>query len=121
MNHESVRVVKSAVCAGVQFSIARISFARRLELTRRVRELGRRIAFDEAGEGMDGKLTGAIARGEIDRLYLEWGLLAVEGLEIDNVPAGVTDAIEHGPEELCREIVTEIRRECGLDEAERKN
>ena len=121
MNHESVRLVESAECAGVRFSIARISFARRLDLTRRVRELGRRISFDEAGDSMDGRLAGAVARGEIDRLYLEWALTGIEGLEIDGAPAGVTELVERGPESLCREIVSEIRKECGLSEEERKN
>ncbi|MDZ4798334.1 MAG: hypothetical protein SGI92_09240 [Bryobacteraceae bacterium] len=121
MNHESLRVVESTVCAGVRYSIARISFGRRLELTRRVRELGQRIAFDEAGESTDGKLAAAIARGEIDRLYVEWGLNSIDGLQIDGAPAGAAELVERGPEHLCREIVAEIRKECGLSEEERKN
>lgn len=121
MTYSSVRVVDSAVCAGVRFQVARISFARRIELTRQVRELGRRIAFDEAGETTDGKLSGAIARAEIDRLYIQWGLAGVDGLEIDGSTATPEMLIELGPEELCREIVAEIRRECGLTEEERKN
>ena len=121
MNHNSVRVVNSVVFAGVRFHVARISFARRLELTRQVRELGRRIAFDEAGEGTDGKLSAAISRAEIDRIYLQWGLVGIDGLEIDGSAATPETLIERGPEELCREIVAEIRSECGLTEEERKN
>ncbi len=121
MDFDSTRTIESSTCAGVHYCIARISFARRLELTRRVRELGRRIAFDEAGENLDGKLAGAIARAEIDRLYLEWGLVSVSNLQIDGQPAGPAELIERGPEQLCREMVAEIRRECGISEEERKN
>ena len=121
MNHESTRTVESATCAGVTFRIARMSFARRLELTRRVRELGRRVEFQQAGDGIQDKIDAALSSGEIDRLYLEWGLLSVDGLTIDGETADAASAIERGPEALCREIVREIRRECGLTEEERKN
>ncbi|MBC7926552.1 MAG: hypothetical protein H7039_12925 [Bryobacteraceae bacterium] len=121
MEYQSVRVVESAVCAGVRFSVARISFGRRLELTRRVRELGRKIEFDEAGDSLDQKLSAAIARVEIDRLYIDWGLTLIEGLSIDGQIADKQNLLAAGPEELCREISAEIRQECGLSEEERKN
>lgn len=121
MQYTSSRVVDSREFAGVRFGIARISFGRRLELTRRVRELGRRIEFDQAGESLGDKLDAAIANAEIDRLYLEWGLTEVSGLDIDGQPADKRLVLESGPESLCREIVAEIRRECGLSEEEIKN
>lgn len=121
MNHESTRLLQSATCEGVTFRIARMSFARRLELARRVRDLGRRVEFHQAGESLEDKIDAAVSSGEIDRLYLEWGLAEVSGLTIDGEVADVQRLIEIGPEELCREIVREIRRECGLTEEERKN
>jgi hypothetical protein len=121
VDYTSTRELESTVCAGVRFRIARISFGRRLELTRRVRELGRCIRFDEAGEAVEGRLSAAIARAEIDRLYLDWGMIGIAGLRIDGRDAEAADLIEAGPEELCREIVTAIRHECGLTEEERKN
>ena len=121
MEYQSARVVESKTCAGVRFSVARISFGRRLELTRQVRELGRRVEFDSAGDSLDEKLSAAIAGAEIDRLYLHWGLLGIEGLRIDGQTADKQMLIEAGPEDLCREIVNEVRHECGLTEEERKN
>lgn len=50
MDYESVVVVPSQVAGGVSFSVARMSFGRRVELMRRVRELAGRVEFLEAGE-----------------------------------------------------------------------
>jgi hypothetical protein len=121
MTYESTRTVESAVCEGVTFRLARMSFARRLDLARRVRELGRQIEFQQAGEDLQDKLDAAVSSGAIDKVYLEWGLVDVCGLEIDGEPADVATLIERGPEPLCREAVREIRRECELSEQERKN
>lgn len=121
MNYESTRTVQSATCEGVTFRVVRMSFARRLELARRVRDLGRRIEFQQAGEGLQDKVEAAVSTGEVERLYLEWGLLDISGLTIDGEAADAASAIARGPEDLCREMVREIRRECGLSEEERKN
>ena len=50
MTYESVRTVESRVARGVSFTLAKISFGRRVELMRRVRELARRLEFLEAGQ-----------------------------------------------------------------------
>ena len=121
MQYESTKTIESLTCTGVRFTIARMSFGRRLELTRRVREAGAQIEFHRAGEKLIDKLDAAVAAAEIDRLYLEWGLVAVAGLEVDGRAADTAAVIEAGPEGLCREIAAEIRRECGLGEEERKN
>src|SRR5687768_15961346 len=118
MNYESTRTIQSAVCEGVTFRIARMSFARRLELARGVRDLGRKIEFQQAGDELRDKLEAAVGSGEVDRLYLEWGLTDVAGLTIDGELADAASVIERGPEPLCREILREIRRECGLTEEE---
>ena len=98
-----------------------MSFGRRVELTRRIRDLGKRIEFLEAGDDLKEKLEAAVLSHEIEKLYLEWGLRAVEGLEIDGRPATPQALIADGPEDLCQEIAAAIKGECGLSEDERKN
>ena len=67
------------------------------------------------------KLEAAVLQGEIDRVYLEWGLEAIEGLEIDGEAATPGSLIERGQLNLSAEILRRIRGECGLSESERKN
>jgi hypothetical protein len=98
-----------------------MSFARRLELVRRVREFAQRIEFLEAGSEMGDRFESSLLGAEVDRLYLEWGLQTVDGLTIDGEPATPASLIERGPESLAREIVGRIRAECHLSEDERKN
>src|SRR5580698_9801285 len=81
--HESSRWFEADSCAGVRYRIARISLGRRIELARRIREIGRKAEFLEAGDDVRDKLEAAVLQGEIDRVFLEWGLETVEGLEID--------------------------------------
>ena len=121
MMYSSTVDVSSRCCEGVTYKVARISFRRRLELVRRVREIARTMEIDAAGTTMGERLDAAVAAGEIDRLYLEWGLLSVEGLEIDGEPATPQLLLEFGPEELCHEIAAAIKRECGLSPEEQKN
>src|SRR5438128_11571983 len=82
---------------GVRYQIARVSFGRRIELARRIREIGRKTEYLEAGSDVREKLEAAVLRAEIDRAYLEWALTGVEGLEIDGVAATVEMLIEKGP------------------------
>jgi hypothetical protein len=107
--------------AGVRFGILRISFGRRIELARRIREIGRKAEFLEASGDAREKLEATVLAAEIDRAYLEWGLIGVEGIEIDGAAATAGSVIEAGPVELTAEILSRIKRECGLTEDERKN
>ena len=118
----SRRVVASTERPGVEFVIARMTFGRRIELMRHVRDLAARLEYFEAGRdaknGMEASLLGA----EIDRLYIRWGLEEVRGLEIDlGVPATADSLAESGPEELFLEALAAVKAECGLTENERKN
>ena len=113
--------MESRACEGVRFTIARMSFGRRIELTRRVREIGQRLEFKQASQDSVEQLDAALLAAEIERLYLEWGLVAIDGFEIDGRAAEPASMIARGPENLCREIVGEVKRECGLTEQERKN
>jgi hypothetical protein len=120
-NYESSAWFESAARPGVRFGIVRVSFGRRIELARRIREIGRKAEFLDAASDVREKLEGAVMAAEIDRAYLEWGLIGVEGLEIDGVEATPAVAIEAGPVELAAEILRRIKAECGLTEDERKN
>jgi hypothetical protein len=117
----SRKVIASEERPGVEFVIARMTFGRRIELMRHVRDLAARLEYFEAGRdaknGMEASLLGA----EIDRLYLRWGLEEIRGLVLDGVPATAESLIESGPEELFLEALTAVRAECGLTENERKN
>ena len=112
---------ESVVVLGVRYRLARMSFSRRLDLVRRVREVAQRIEFLDAGSETRDRIESSMLGAEIDRMYLEWGLQSVEGLSIDGEAATPSSLIEKGPEALAREIVERIRSECHLSEDERKN
>lgn len=120
MTYESVKVVESAVAAGVRYTVSKMSFARRVELMRQVRELARKAEFLEAG-GAGDKMDSALLQREIDRVYLTWGLREISGLDLDGAAATPDSLADAGPEELFREALAAVRAETGLDEVERKN
>jgi len=119
--HESFAWFEAETHAGVRYRITRMSLGRRIGLARKIREAGRRLEFLEAGGDVREKLDAAVLQGEVDRAYLEWGLEAIEGLEIDGETATPESLIEKGPANLAQEILSRIRKECGLSESERKN
>lgn len=119
--HESFVWFDAETHAGVRYRIARMSLGRRIGLARKIREAGRRLEFLEAGGDVREKLDAAVLQGEVDRAYLEWGLEAIEGLEIDGEAATPEALIEKGPANLASEILERIHAECGLSESERKN
>jgi hypothetical protein len=121
VSYESHTRVPSATTAGVIFQIRRMSFSRRLDLARKVREIAQKVEFLEAGKELKDKVESSILSAEIDRMYLEWGLESIDGLRIDGESATPQILLERGPEALAREIVDRIRAECQLSEDERKN
>ena len=120
-NYSSAAVVKSRVVPGVTFTIAKMSFGRRVELMRRVRELAKRTEFLAAGEDSGDKMDAALLHAEIERLYVAWGVKAISGLAVDALVAGPELLTEAGPEELFREALAAVRKETGLSPEERKN
>ena len=120
-DYNSVVWFDSDAVPGVRFAVARMSFGRRVELVRRLREIGRKAEFLEAGTDTREKLEGAVLAGDVDRAYLEWGLADVEGLSVDGETATVEKLIEKGPVTLALEILDKVKAECGLSENERKN
>ena len=121
MKYESFLEIESQTCQGVSFTITRMSFGRRIDLAKRVREIAHKLEFTRASKSAEDVVDTAVITGEIDRACLKWGLLKVEGLDIDGAAANPDTLAEAGPEALCREIVTAIKHECGITEEERKN
>lgn len=121
MTYESVATVESRLSPGVTFAVARMSFGRRVELMRKVRELARRMEFLEAGKEPADQMDAAMLQAEIDRLFVAWGLRSVTGLQLDGVEASPESLAEFGPEPLFREALAAVRVATGLDEEERKN
>jgi hypothetical protein len=121
MIYESFVTVNSKVADGVSYTVAKVSFERRLELMRRIRELALRMEFLEAGDSPEHKMDGALLRAEIDRTWLLWGLHEVSGLNVDGEPATPELLAQTGPEELFREALAAVQAQAGLTSAERKN
>jgi hypothetical protein len=119
--HESSAWFDAETYPGVRFRVARISVARRIELARKIREIGRKVEFLEAGKDPREKLEAAVLATEIDSVYLEWGLEEIQGLTIDGEAATPPALIEKGPLDLAKEMLGRIKRECGLSEDHRKN
>ena len=86
-----------------------MSFARRVELMQRIRELARRAEFLNAGEDGTEKMDAALLGAEIDRLYVTWGVEEVRGLEIDGAAATPESLAEAGPEGLFREALEAVK------------
>jgi hypothetical protein len=121
VHYDSFVSIDSKAVPGVIFTIHRISFGRRMELSRRVRDISQKAAFLEASTELYEKIEANILAQEIDAMYLQWGFAGIEGLIIDGEAATVAQLLERGPEGLAREIVGAIKEQCGLSEAERKN
>jgi hypothetical protein len=121
MTYEGTTRIESTVMPGVHFIVQKMSFGRRIELTRRIRDLAERVEFLSAGESPKEQLNAALLTAEIERTYVLWGLTEVCGLELDGVPATPETLFLRGPEGLCREALEAVKAECGLSEDERKN
>lgn len=122
MNYASSFEVESQAMPGVRYRLRRISFGRRLDLARTLRdqlESMDRALLLPAGEARDAET--ALLAAEMDRAHLCWGMESIEGLEIDGIPASADSLLAAGPEPLVAEILAAIRHETGLEETERKN
>src|SRR5690242_18872097 len=118
MEYASVVEIESAERAGVRYRVARMSFGRRVELMRQVRELSRRVEFLDAGKSSGERMDAGLLRAEIDRMFVLWGLEAVSGIQLDGVDATPETIIERGPEELFREALAAVRAQTGLTDDE---
>ena len=118
---ESRLIVASEAMPGVEFAITRMTFGRRLELMKRVRDLAGRIEYFDAGRDEKNRMEASLLGAEMDKLYLAWGLEEVRGLSLDGEAATPESLVERGPEALVHEALAAIKAECGLSETERKN
>lgn len=118
---ESRRLVASEAIPGVELMISRMSFSRRLELMRRVRDLAGKIEYFDAGRDEKNRMEASLLGAQMDRLYVEWGLEGVTGLSLDGEPATPETLLDRGPEAVVQEALAAIKAECGLSETERKN
>ena len=121
MTYDSLTTIESQVAPGVTFTVVKMSYGRRMELMRQIRELTRRMEFLEAGKEPAEKMDAALLNSEISRLYVTWGLRAVTGLTLDGAEATPAQLVESGPEDLFREALAAVRSQGGLNETERKN
>lgn len=121
MHFDSTTKITSSTAEGVCFTIARMTFGRRIELMRRVRQLSAHLEFEKAGSQVGDQIQASLLGAEIDELYLRWGLMELDGLVLDGQTANVDLLVSSGPEALCQEIISAIKRECALTEEERKN
>jgi hypothetical protein len=121
MEYASVIEIESAARAGVRYRVARMSFGRRVELMRRVRELARRVEFLDAGTSPGERMDAGLLRAEIDRMYVLWGLVGVSGIQLDGIEATPETVVERGPEELFREALAAVRAQTAMTDDERKN
>ena len=106
---------------GVEFVISRMTFGRRLELMKHVRDLAARLEYFEAGRDETNRMEASLVGAEMDKLYLAWGLQEIRGLSLDGITATPETLVTLGPEALVQEALTAIKAECGLTETERKN
>jgi hypothetical protein len=118
---QSNKTVASEAIPGVEFIIARMTFGRRLELMKRVRDLAARLEYFDAGREEKNRIEASLLGAQLDRLYIQWGLEEIRGLELDGEAATPQLLIDKGPEDLFQEILAAIKSECGLNEQERKN
>jgi len=118
---QSNKVIASETFPGVDLVLARMTFGRRLELLKRVRDLAARLEYFDAGREERNRIEASLLGAQIDRLYLEWGLEEIRGLELDGASATPALLIDAGPEELFHEALKAVKEECGLSEQERKN
>src|ERR1700694_4915556 len=116
VEYASTLRVESKAAPGVTFSIYRVSFGRRLELGRRIRDLSRKAEYLEAGESAEEKIDASLLGYEIERIWLQWGLREIEGLTIDGEAATPESLMAQGPESLTREILAALQAGGGVGE-----
>src|SRR5690349_8708101 len=82
----------STAISGVRYAIRKISLGQRIELTRKAREASIKNEFLRAGDDLD-QLEASLSDLLVRKLYLQWALVAIEGLTIDDQPPSVCDLI----------------------------
>jgi hypothetical protein len=120
IHYDSVTWHESRALPGVRYGVRRVSLGQRIELNRRIRELMGKHEFLKAGDKLE-QIEATMSELLADKLYLEWGIAAVEGLLIDNLEATAVSIAEKGPDNLASEMIAAIRHEVELSKEEEKN
>lgn len=118
--YSSVVWRNSSIYKDVRYAVRKISLAQRIEMAERIQELSFKYEFLRTGDVLE-QAEAHLADLLVRKLYLQWGLAAIEGLVIDGAKASVELLIEKGPEPLCEEMISSIRAQLELSEDERKN
>ncbi|MBV9743673.1 MAG: hypothetical protein JO099_07910 [Acidobacteriia bacterium] len=121
MTYESVVCIESQIAPGVVYEVQKMSYGRRADLMRRIRELARKQEFLQASEHPSDKMDAALLEAEVNRVYVTWGLRSIAGLTLDGAAATPELLADYGPEELFREALGAVRAQTGLTAAEQKN
>lgn len=121
MTYESVISIDSQIAPGVRYEVQKMSYGRRADLMRRIRELARKQEFLQASEQPGDKMEAALLEAEVNRVYVVWGLKSIAGLTLDGAVATPELLADHGPENLFREALDAVRAQTGLTPSERKN
>jgi len=79
-----------------------------------------RHEFLKSGDAAD-QLEVRLGELLVRKVYIEWGLVEVQGVTFDEKPATPETVITIGPEGLANEIAAVIRDQLELSEDERKN
>ena len=117
----SAEEYRSTKYPGVKYRVVKMSMGRRIDLTRRVKDMMKKLEFLNAGSSTNDKVDAAILAGEMDRLYWDFGLEAIEGLDINGEQTSLNGQFEKGPEDLSREILMRIKQNIQLSQDEQKN
>jgi DNA-binding response OmpR family regulator len=87
MTYESVVFIESQIAPGVTYEVQKMSYGRRAELMRRIRELARKQEFQQASQNASDKMDAALLEADVNRVYVTWGLRSIAGLTLDGVEA----------------------------------
>ena len=120
LEYASVVWRESRAMPGVRYAINRMSLMQRIALTKSIRDLTLSHDFLRAGDSAD-QVEATLSELLVKKLYLEWGLDQIEGLQIDGEAATMDSLVIKGPEKLTDEIVADIQSELGLSDEETKN
>ena len=120
-NWTSREWVESRTLNGVRFQIARISFLGRIELLKRLRGLMAELECRAGGSGDRDRVEAAWLGLQAQKAYIEWGLIGIDGLQIDGETATPESLLTKGPEALCEEIAIAVKDRSFLTGEERKN
>ncbi len=79
---------ESRAVTGVRYAINRMSLTHRIALTKSIRDLMIKHEFLRAGNSAD-QIEATLSELLVKKLYLEWGLNKIQGLDIDGEAATV--------------------------------